>query len=111
MASHGVTALCPLDLRHETRARMASHGVTALCRLDLRPATLPSPPRGLIPASAPRREGRLSDTLLEDALGTLARSDRIDPDLRLPDEAHELVHLGHAAELGFDLIEGPTVAP
>jgi hypothetical protein len=43
ITSHHVTALCRLDLRHQTRAEITSHYVTALCRLDLRPATAPEP--------------------------------------------------------------------
>jgi hypothetical protein len=64
ITSHHVTALCPLDLRHETRAKIASHCVTALWRLDLRQATPPEPAARAHPGEhSPARGAPLGHTL------------------------------------------------
>src|SRR5262249_21998138 len=63
ITSHHVTALCRLDLRHETRARITSHHVTALCRLDLRHATACDPDVRLLPTVASRQAGALTVSL------------------------------------------------
>jgi hypothetical protein len=85
MASHGVTALRRLHLRHEIPAKMASHGVTALRRLDLGQATAVcgqgigcrKPPAGGHPAPAGTRRS--------EALGIAATSGSLPQAAQPPD--------------------------
>jgi hypothetical protein len=53
LASHGVTALCRLDLRHETRARPGRQAHPAIATVSGRP-----PPRNPSPVSDERRNGK-----------------------------------------------------